>query len=212
VLPDLPGHGDNPARHSSFGIAKSERGIARDVLESAAARFHFKTHPAGVWGMSMGGAYAIEAAAEKPEQWDAVIVVSSFDALTPVINGEARQWFHAFAPVASFGVMEAVRWRAGYSPWKIRPVDEAASLRLPVMIVHGTADEVIALRRGKNLFEALPDAQRKRWIEVSDAHHGNVLVTPMPVFAEMGAWFIKWFNPSADPSQRVQVPGKADCI
>ncbi len=190
LLPDLPAHGENPETRLHFGAAREERELPRQVLASASARFGFPSRPAALWGMSMGGAFAIEAAAERPRQWASLVVVSSFDELKPVIDLEARRMLGGFAPATDLGLACAFYCRGGYSLATMRPVEKAAKLSMPVMIVHGTNDPLIKLERGERLYQAVPH-EHKSWLQVAGARHGDVLTTPQPVFCEMAAWLIR---------------------
>lgn len=194
LLPDMQGHGENPEPRLQFGTSSAERSLPGEVLESAAARFGFEPGPCGLWGMSLGGAFAVRAAAEDRTRWEAVVVVSSFDELAPVVRGEARRRFGRAAPLATLGLGEAVRWRGGCPPARVRPIEAAARLSMPVMIVHGTDDPLIGIEQGRRLYRAVPHL-RKQWIAVAGAQHGNVLVTPQPVFCEMAAFFVRWMTP-----------------
>jgi pimeloyl-ACP methyl ester carboxylesterase len=195
VIPDLPGHGENRSPFTGFGTSSYERELPRTVLESAARRFHFSPRPAALWGMSMGGAYAVEAAAATPASWSALVVVSSFDALEPVVSGELRRGVGYVAGALHPGLMLAIRCRAGFWLGQVRPIDSAPHLRLPTLILHGSNDVLIPMREGRQLFEAVPDV-RKQWLEVESATHRNVLGTPQLVFADMSAWCLNWMAAS----------------
>lgn len=194
LLPDLPGHGDNPAPVAHFGMDAGERELPGRMLDAAAEKFGFNPYPADLWGMSMGGAYALAAAAESG-RWDALVVVSSFDALEPLLDDGMRQRGWRWTAVMRPGLRLAIRTRAGFWSDRLRPVDAARKVGAPVFVVHGTADTLIRSMRGRRLFEALP-AGPKRWVEVEGARHGNVLVTTHPLFAEMSAWYLAWMSPA----------------
>ena len=140
LIPDLPGHGENPRAAASFGQRPDDRTLPRDVLESAARHDHFDPRPAALWGLSMG---------------------------------------------------RRLRGRGGFWLPAARPGDRARNLRVPTLIVHGTADDFIPLTDGERLFRAIPDP-RKRWLAVEGARHGNVRGTPQAVFAEMATWMLRW--------------------
>ncbi|MEE9352262.1 MAG: alpha/beta hydrolase [Thiotrichaceae bacterium] len=86
VLPDLPAHGDHLQSPIQYATGASEKGFANRVLLDARGFLSNRNNGkdiddnnAGIWRMSLGGAYAIEAAASKPENWQAIIIVASFD-------------------------------------------------------------------------------------------------------------------------------------
>jgi pimeloyl-ACP methyl ester carboxylesterase len=91
IMPDLPAHGENPTATVCFATVDEEARLPETVLAEAAQKFHFSPGPAGLWGMSMGGAFAVRAASSSPDHWGALVVVSSFDTLGSVIDGQL-QW------------------------------------------------------------------------------------------------------------------------
>lgn len=194
LLPDLPGHGENPARVSRFGFSASETGLPARVLKAAAAERGFNAYPAGLWGMSMGGAYAV-AAASSSARWDAVVLVSTFDALDPLLNeglGRRGPWV---AAAMRPGLRLAIRLRTGFWSDRLRPIEAVRKIEAPVFVAHGMADTLIRPERGRELFQAVSN-QPKRWVEVAGARHGNVLVTPHHLFAEMTEWYLAWMSPA----------------
>ena len=91
LLPDLPAHGENMAPNCGYGTFVQEAEIPAAVLDDAARRFSFSAdQPAGLWGISMGGSYALSAAKVDAKRWDRVIVVCSFARLYDVVQGQAR--------------------------------------------------------------------------------------------------------------------------
>jgi pimeloyl-ACP methyl ester carboxylesterase len=193
VIPDLPGHGENALPTAGFGARDTERLLLGDVLDSASRRFRFPPHPAILWGLSMGGAYALQAAAGTPQQWDGVVIVSSFAELEPVVRERADAMTHGFAGCLGVGFAAAVRWRGGFSLRAARPEIDARRVAMPAFVIHGTADDLIPPASGRRLFAALP-SRRKRWLSVAGAQHGNVLGTPQHVFLEMCAWMLGHFG------------------
>lgn len=189
VIPDLPGHGDNPECRAGFGFGKGEARLPEEVLAAAAVRFGFPEQPAALWGLSMGGSYAIAAAAALPSRWKAMIVVSSFDALAPVVREQTTRALGAWAVALQPWLVLATRCRGGIWIPDIAPVELARRANLPAMFVHGDADTLIPLRAGRRLHDAAA-SPAKRWIPVKNAAHGNVLGTPQQVFVEMAAWLL----------------------
>jgi hypothetical protein len=62
------------------------------------------------------------------------------------------------------------------------------------MVAHGTEDTAIAMERGRALFDAFR-SREKRWVEVEGGTHGDVLITPMPLYATMASWFLEFMVP-----------------
>lgn len=190
LMPDLPAHGDHPAAMATYGIR--EKGLPHLVLREAAEHHAFHPAPAGLIGMSMGASVAVHAAAREDAPWRALVVISSFDSLKNVVYGQAsrRVGNMIAAPfcTTSFWVYE---WKTGIRLDEIQPREHAASIRMPTLVAHGTADHVIAASAGRNLFEALPKDVPNQWVEVPGADHDNVLITDFPIYAEIAEWMLR---------------------
>lgn len=194
LIPDLPGHGENPWPFTHFGSTPEERHLPAEVYADAAPGA--EAAKPSLWGMSMGGAWAIEAAAAEPERWGAVVSVCPFDALGPVAFAKAAAATGQWTAALQSGVILSAQMRCGLWLPGVRPVDAARTLTVPALVVHGTADDLIPLAAGRRLFEAVA-ASRKRWLEVTDARHGNVLATPQHVYVEMAAWLLQPTPPAS---------------
>jgi pimeloyl-ACP methyl ester carboxylesterase len=189
VIPDMPAHGEHPVETITYGVR--EASLPAQMLKEAAGKFGFPVQPAGIMGMSMGGSVAVHSAALPDAPWKALVVVASFDSLLEIIQGQAAQ--HAgvsFGPDLARAAGDWYRERTGIPLSDIQPVQRAATLRIPTLIAHGTDDTVAPLAAGRRLFEALPEATTKQWIEVPDAGHHNVFVTSYPIYSEIAAWLM----------------------
>lgn len=89
IIPDLPAHGEHPEKIATYGIR--EAGFDAKILDEVSARFEFEKQPAGLLGMSMGGAVAVHDAALPNNLWKALVIISSFDSFSPVIENQASQ-------------------------------------------------------------------------------------------------------------------------
>ncbi|MEZ5477966.1 MAG: hypothetical protein R3E95_10930 [Thiolinea sp.] len=86
---DLPAHGASPLPEAGFGSLAFERCRRRRYCRKyAGTQFDLPAKPALLWGMSMGGAVAVECfAAADPQPWSALVVVSSFAELDSLLCG-----------------------------------------------------------------------------------------------------------------------------
>ncbi|MHA3774580.1 alpha/beta hydrolase [Verrucomicrobiota bacterium sgz303538] len=188
ILPDLPAHGESPVETVHFATSDVEAKLPEAVLSEASTQFGFPQKPAVLWGMSMGGAFAIRSAAVSPQRWSALIVVSSFDSLSGVIDGQLH-WAGPAIPILRNAVAAVTALRGGLRLANARPVDWASAVKIPVLVAHGDRDTLIPLERGKTLFDSF-GSPNKRWIPVESGDHNRVLVTPMPLYAKMAEWLI----------------------
>ena len=189
LLPDLPGHGDHPGRLACYGVREAE--LPGTLLDEAAARFHFATAPAGLVGLSMGGAVAIQTAAKHPDRWSALAVISSFDTLENVARHQASSYFGEFlGGVGQWGAAQVYQFETGIPLASIRSIDAMPRITMPTLIAHGSADHVIPEACGKRLFSALPPSLDKQWVEIPGADHDNVLITSFPIYATIASWML----------------------
>lgn len=190
LLPDLPAHGDHPAKIASYGAKEAE--LPARVLREAAAKFGFIAQPAGLMGLSMGGAVGIGSAAQANAPWRAIVLVSTFDTLENVVSHQsiriAGKWTGSLWQRLAGVVFE---WETGMSLSAADSITRVSGLKCPTLIAHGTGDVVIPMACGRRLYDALPAGLEKRWIEIPGADHDNVLITDFPIYAEMAEWMLR---------------------
>lgn len=189
ILPDLPAHGDHPAKTITYGVR--EAGLPARVLEDAALRFGFDKQPCGLLGMSMGGSVAVHAAAQADAPWRSLVVIASFDSLLPAIEGQAAlRVGSTLAPLWVEAAGKEYERRSGLPLTAIQPCKHAPYVSVPALIAHGTDDTVTLISSGKKLYDSLPPSIEKQWIEIPGAGHDNVLITDFPIYATIAEWMI----------------------
>ncbi|WP_020557914.1 alpha/beta hydrolase [Thiofilum flexile] len=190
LLIDLPAHGASPLRETYFGATPFERQLPRLAFEDAARQFNWPKQPAFLWGISMGGAFAVAAASETPNYWNSLIVVSSFDQMERIMLEKIPQRLQ-FAGIWARAAIDQIRYFRGKTVVStITPAQWAQHIQTPTLVVHGDHDQLIGVKQGQSLYEAVGSSQ-KRWVTVAGAGHRSVLSTPMPLYAEMGSWLLK---------------------
>jgi len=185
LIPDLPA--------GSFAGAEQDAELPMRLLEDWRAQSG-ETLPCGMWGISLGGAFATHAAALAPEAWFGMVLINTFDQLDGVVREQASARFHWTGP----WMHRAVGWNAhrksGLDLKKIAPAHWASRVTTPVLTVHGTEDAVVPLQRGRRLFDAFA-SHDKEWLEVEGGGHDDVLVTPMQLYAAMSGWLLQRLPP-----------------
>lgn len=190
---DLRAHGMSGGQLTTFGVTerydvlgavrwlRSGRGVEKPVV---------------VVGVSQGGAAALLAAAtDSPEgrSIGAVAVVSSFGDLGAVMEQVSREQFPGplgyLVRTAGFPLAEL---HAGVRLRQFRPMAVAGQLwPRPLLVIHGTADELISIRHGRQLFHHAGLPKFSMW--VANGTHTSV------VFEEAVALELERFFASARP-------------
>ncbi len=191
VIPDLPAHGESPAETVGFGTRKFEEELPGEVAEEAKVLLGMPNLPEQLWGMSMGGSFAIHAAALQPDLWKGIVIVALFDRLGGVVEDSLGITSAIFQPLAE----QLIVLRGGVDVKQVKPVDLAGQIESPVLVVHGDEDDLISHYRGQALFGAFPG--EKKFITVSGGNHDNVHVTDAPVYAEIAKWFLNALEPGS---------------
>jgi alpha-beta hydrolase superfamily lysophospholipase len=189
AIPDLPAHGDNPIDSAHFATSDFERRIADGVLADARRHFRSPDSPAGIWGMSMGGAFAVNAVARSPKSWKAAVIVASVDSLDGIVEDKLSTLPMPISNLLRNELTFMMALRGGRDLHEASPARWVRNVTTPVFVAHGDRDPLISPKRARQLFDAF-DSPEKKWVTVPGAHHGNILTTDMPLFANMSAWFI----------------------
>lgn len=166
LLLDMRGHGRSGEGRFSFGL--NER---RDVLGAVdwLRTRGFTPGSIGVYGISMGAASGILATAEEPAI-GALVEDCGYAAILPIVE---KEWTttsglpQIFLPVTR--LMGRILY--GYDFGTARPVDTIRAIApRPVLMIHGTADQLIPVSEVDALHAAYPAAEI--W-KVADATHSN---------------------------------------
>jgi competence protein ComEC len=176
VLPDARGHGQSEGDHASFGGREADD--LRAWLDALAGRIG--SPPAVVaWGRSMGAAVALRAAAADPR-----IAALVLEAPYPDLELAVAGWLARYRVprrLASPLVGRAAAL-AGVSLSRPRPIELAALVRAPVLILHGSDDPIVPLSEARRLAAAFPVSAQL--IEIQGARHADVLQIGGPELIE----------------------------
>ncbi|UUX95144.1 alpha/beta hydrolase [Aquabacterium sp. J223] len=110
--------------------------------------------PRFIFGHSLGGAIATRLAAEVGDQATGLMLENTFTSIRDVFASFKWGWL----PV---GPLITQRFDSS---------ERAARLRLPTLVVHGSADALIPPALGQRLYERIP-ATRKKWVLVEGGTH-----------------------------------------
>lgn len=132
--------------YSGYGLSTgrpSERAAYADIDAAYAYLTKSEGVPAGriiVHGRSLGGAVAADLASRRPVA--GLVLESTFTT--------------AFRVAASWPLVPFDRFRT---------VDKLPRVQAPVLVIHGTDDEVIGFSHGETLYDLAPAPKQRMWVE-----------------------------------------------
>jgi hypothetical protein len=149
-LVDFRGSGGSDGHRTSLGLDEAD-----DVLKTFEyARSMLAQAPLILYGRSMGGAAILRAIHCYHIQPEAIIIEAVFDKLLSTVqNRFAAMGIPAF-PAAHLLILWG-GFQHGYSGFSHNPVEYAASVQCPTLMLHGTDDPRATLAEGMAVFQQL---------------------------------------------------------
>lgn len=172
---DARSHGESGGRFCTFG-EKEIGDLSRvlDFYEKKLAENGESLGPVCAFGNSLGGAVAIQSLEREP-RIVAAVAAAPFADLTEVVVHSGRKMIHPNLPRWFMGAsMHLAGWRAGFDPFSISPLHSAANSEKPLLLAHGTLDEVIPIDHSHRLRDAAKCTPLV-WKEIPTAYHYNIL-------------------------------------
>ncbi len=149
LLVDYPGYGNS-------GGAPSEQSLKSAAVAALRwSRDQYSERKVIPCGWSLGAALAIYLAAEHSEETSGIVALSPWTSLTAVADVHFPGWLVALGLRESYDSLAIV-----------------SRLTAPMLVVHGTEDEVIPVDQGRHLAAASSHAT---WVPVEGAGHGDLL-------------------------------------
>jgi len=159
---DFRGHGESEGKYISGGyLEKQDLLGAIDYLRGRGV-----TGKIGVLGFSMGAAISLMTAAECKDI-AAVIANSSFTDIISIIKTKLSKYLPEFFISA---ILSIIRIFSHVDFAKIRPLESARLISVPVLLIHGGKDEIIPVEHAYNLMNACQNFPNNLWI-VPEARH-----------------------------------------
>jgi hypothetical protein len=147
---DYRGYGKSEGSPDEAGVYR-DADAAHDYLIQER---HIQPKNIVVFGHSLGGAVAIDLASRR--DCGGLIVQSSFTSAKDMARRLFRIPLFEYIPKSQFNSLAKIR-----------------RVRAPILIVHGTRDEVVPFSMGQRLFKAAPEP--KFFFPVEDAGHNDVV-------------------------------------
>jgi pimeloyl-ACP methyl ester carboxylesterase len=168
---DFRGHGDSGGHTVTMGYWEK-----LDVL--AAVKYLREKRPTQARevfaiGISMGSAALIRAAAEVNPPLDGIIVDSSFPSAEELTNKVLAHYPSAIRPfIAGPGVPLACLHAGCWLP-DVRPIDDVARVRAPLLMIHDQGEELMLLENAHRLFNQALEP-KKMWVTKIGSHGSSL--------------------------------------
>lgn len=174
IVPDLRGHGDSTIARVSFGPRESRD--VRDLLDVLQKKGAV-AGPVGILGVSMGGAVALDCAAAD-DRIRTVMAIEPMqpiaDVLRQIADTPSIQWIFfggdritpwLLKQLSAGKMLEPVVARAGELTGQpilaFDPRKSVAATNKPILIIHGTKDQVVPLAFSASILNAAPNKKSK---------------------------------------------------
>jgi uncharacterized protein len=167
---DLRAHGESGGDYCTFGYY--EKNDLKTVVDSL-LRQPGLAHPLGIWGVSLGGAIALQSLGNDP-RLEFGIIESTFDEFNKVaLEYSADMMLGIKSEWLTGHVLDKSAIIARFDPDSVQPVAAAARIRCPVLFIHGDADDKIPPAFNRRNYSAIHSTE-KQWISVPGGTHHNV--------------------------------------
>ena len=193
VLVDLPAHGENMKERYAYAQS-DERFIYDETLAVVKNYIVLNGKPIYLWGMSLGGAYAIASALPEKRgllEPKALILVSTFDKLSYVLEEKSVNIFGTYLGEAFYkSLLLSLKLFYDFDPEKSDSTASANSLTLPLFMLHGKKDELIGYEHGEKLFKSFSSTEKEFHLDENGDHH-NILITDYPFYLKSIEFLLK---------------------
>ena len=183
LLVDQRAHGDSEGKYITFGTLERY-----DAVDWAAyIENRFGPQPILLDGISMGGATVLLAAAEPlPSSVVGILsdcAYSSPEAILRTVGERMKMPVSLILP----GVRFLCRTLGHFDPMPVSIPDGLPKCKLPILMIHGTADGFVPYEMGLENSRA---REGIRFVSIEGADHGmSYLIDPDTVLRELGAFF-----------------------
>ena len=171
IVYDMRGHGEDEPTFCTYGIREGKD--LAELIKDTRRRYP-QLKQLGLHGESLGGSTTISALAYRPE-----VDFAISDCAFATVESAIRQKFktlHApgfLYPLAAAGV----RVRYGYALSDMRPIDALEGNTVPVLFIHGDADNTVPPEDAQQLYDRASGVRELHYVSGAD-HAESVLKAP----------------------------------
>ena len=189
LLFDLRGHGTREGP-CTFGI--KEREDLGVLLSWIRQQPTLAALPVGLLGFSLGGAVACQAAMQFP-QIKVLVLDSTYARLFPILALSIRKGYHLSTVPWAWITWIGAQLALGHRLSPLDPVAVAPHARVPLLVIHGTADQTVPVEHARSLVEAW-QGPKECWLEAG-AGHVQTCFGNLPTYCDrVAAFFDRWLN------------------
>lgn len=168
-LYDSRRHGDSGGRYCTYGFY--EKHDAASVIHYLASRSDLRLGSIGLFGSSMGAAVALQVAA-MDGRVAAVIAESGFATLRSIFDDYQRRMIRLPWHYLRNLVITRSEHLAHFKANAVSPLEAVRRIRVPLFIIHGTADNLIDYRYSVAVHEQANDP-KELWL-IPGAKHNDI--------------------------------------
>ncbi|WP_062109930.1 alpha/beta hydrolase [Bacillus niameyensis] len=166
LLPDARGHGDSEGDYIGYGW--HERLDYVDWIQMLIDKYG--ATEIILHGNSMGAATVLMTSGEKlPAEVKAIIADSGYSSVKAELQHQLKNIYH----LPSFPLLNVTsvitKIRAGYTFEEASAIEQVKKNTLPLLIIHGDADDLVPTKMGYDLFDAA-SGEKELWIVPGAGH------------------------------------------
>ncbi|MDY0404942.1 alpha/beta hydrolase [Virgibacillus sp. 179-BFC.A HS] len=186
LLPDARGHGKSEGDYIGYGW--HDRLDYKDWIAKMVDAYGEKQII--LHGNSMGAATVLMTSGEKlPGQVKGIIADSAYSGVKAELAHQLKYIYH----LPSFPLLDVTsvitKVRAGFTFGEASAIEQVKKNKLPLLIIHGDADDLVPTRMGHELYEAA-GGDKDLWI-VPDAGHTKAFDNVTVAYAEKIKEFVQ---------------------
>lgn len=186
LMPENRAHGKSEGRFITFGVKES-----RDMLDWV--KYHndrLGNYPLILNGLSMGAATVMFMADEAlPENARGIIADCGFTSPAEIICKVFKQLTHVPAWPFIWSTALFARLFAGFGLWEKNTVKTLSKSKLPVVLIHGLADDFVPWEMTKRSYEAC--TAKKELLLVEGAEHAVSFLKAEKEYASLVTAFLE---------------------
>lgn len=183
VIYDLRGHGLNAPAYCTYSI-RERKDLAAMIADTK--KRHPEAATLGLHGESLGAATSVAVLEGRPPV-DFVVADCGFAEIVPVLKGAMKGMKLPGWLVDLGGIAAKVRY--GYAFNEMRPIDSLAGNTVPILFIHGAADDFITPDHSRRMQAATAGESELHLIE--GAPHAASVLTAPGLYAEYVAAFLE---------------------